>query len=271
MKARLASERSWSRQWIASSRWTMRAASLIGIQQRKKLLDTRRSETIGKEMAALIIPERFREQHRKGLARYLATGKGRVIGQRLELSAERSDGTEFPIELTITRIESKGAPMFTGYLRDITERKRAENRLSAQYTVTRALAESNTIGEGASKNPSGRFVKVWDGSMDRFGQSIAGRMSCVALRPGKVWALKRTNSRVLTVGRFSRPESDFPDRVWNDGANPCGLLTWLKTPNFPRSAAAAKARFARRLCFPDKVSLGNPGCSGILQPLNSRT
>jgi signal transduction histidine kinase len=63
------------------------------------------------------------------MARYLATGQGVVIGKRVELTALRADGTEFPVELAITRIPGDGPPSFTGYLRDITERKLAEERL----------------------------------------------------------------------------------------------------------------------------------------------
>jgi signal transduction histidine kinase len=63
------------------------------------------------------------------MARYLATGQGVVIGKRVELTALRADGTEFPVELAITRIPGDAPPSFTGYLRDITEQKQAEERL----------------------------------------------------------------------------------------------------------------------------------------------
>jgi PAS domain S-box-containing protein len=108
-------------------------------------------EAAGRELAQLIIPPRFREQHRQRLASDLASGEAYNLGQRLELSAQRRDGSEFPVELTITRTEFEGTPMFTGYLRDITERKGAEDRLIAQFAVTRAIAESNTFSEGAQK------------------------------------------------------------------------------------------------------------------------
>ena len=101
-----------------------------------------RADAIGKEMADLIIPPRFREQHRSGLAHYNTTGQGPVLGNRLELSALRADGSEFPIELAITRIESEGLPMFTGYIRDITERKRAEQELSNSEERYRDLVEN---------------------------------------------------------------------------------------------------------------------------------
>jgi PAS domain S-box-containing protein len=89
----------------------------------------RRDEIIGKSMAEVIIPPSFREHHRLGVARYLATGESRVLGRHLELTAVRADGSEFPVELAITRIPLDGPPSFTGYLRDITDRKRSQDDL----------------------------------------------------------------------------------------------------------------------------------------------
>jgi len=91
----------------------------------------RADEAIGREMAELIIPPALRVRHRDGFSRLLKTGQEHVIDKRLELMGMRSDGSEFPVELTITRIDLPGPPMFTGYLRDITERKRAEVELRA--------------------------------------------------------------------------------------------------------------------------------------------
>jgi PAS domain S-box-containing protein len=87
------------------------------------------SEAIGREMAALIVPPSLRDRHRRGLARYIETGEETLLDRRVEITAMRSDGSEFPVELTITRIGLPGAPRFTGYLRDITDRKRAESEL----------------------------------------------------------------------------------------------------------------------------------------------
>jgi PAS domain S-box-containing protein len=89
----------------------------------------RRDDVIGKHLADIIIPPSLRGQHQQGLARFLATGEPRVIGKRVEMTAMRADGSEFPVELAITRIPLDGPPSFTGYLRDITERKRAEDQL----------------------------------------------------------------------------------------------------------------------------------------------
>ncbi len=90
-------------------------------------------EAVGRELADLIIPPDLREAHRQGLARYLATRQPRMLDRRVELRGVRKDGSEFPVELTITPIDVE-PPMFTGYLRDLSERHEAEelrNRLAA--------------------------------------------------------------------------------------------------------------------------------------------
>jgi two-component system cell cycle sensor histidine kinase/response regulator CckA len=86
------------------------------------------SAVLGRQLADLIIPPTLRGRHVQGLAHYLATGQGAVLEKRLELPALRADGSEFPVELTVTRIAVEGQAMFTGYLRDITERKRLEDQ-----------------------------------------------------------------------------------------------------------------------------------------------
>ena len=89
----------------------------------------RASEAIGQEMGALIVPPALRERHRSGMRRYLKTGEARVLNRRIEITAMRADGSEFPVELTITRTDIPGRRLFVGYLRDITERLEAERAL----------------------------------------------------------------------------------------------------------------------------------------------
>src|SRR6266542_4186510 len=79
----------------------------------------RRADVLGREIAELIIPPGLREQHRQGLAHYLATGEGPFLGQRIEMTGLRADATEFPAELTVTTVPVEGKPIFTGFIRDI--------------------------------------------------------------------------------------------------------------------------------------------------------
>ena len=85
-----------------------------------------RARAIGSEMAELMIPPDQREAHRRGLSDYLASGEGPVLGRRIELTACRADGAEFPVEVAITRVRLDGPPLFTAFIRDITDRVRYE-------------------------------------------------------------------------------------------------------------------------------------------------
>jgi len=100
-----------------------------------------RAEAVGREMAGLIIPQRWREAHRAGLAGHLATGRTAMVGRRVEMAARRKDGTEFPVELAISKVDIPGHPLFTGHVRDITERKRAE------VEIERALQAEREAGQ----------------------------------------------------------------------------------------------------------------------------
>jgi PAS domain S-box-containing protein len=102
----------------------------------------RASEAIGNEMAELIVPTSLRDAHRRGLARFVETGRPVILDRRLELTGMRRDGTEFPVELTITRIRFAGPPTFTGYLRDITARTKADHELRASRARVVAVADA---------------------------------------------------------------------------------------------------------------------------------
>ena len=100
------------------------------------------SRAVGEEMAALILPPSPREIFRAALREHLETGETRFLGRRIELRGLRSDGTEFPVELTITRVPAAGPPCFTGYWRDISDRKRAEEMQRFLMEASRVLAST---------------------------------------------------------------------------------------------------------------------------------
>jgi PAS domain S-box-containing protein len=111
----------------------------------EQIFGYRAADAIGRELAELIVPPRWRERHRTGLARYVATGEGTLLDRRTEMQALRADGSEFPVEMTIWRVIGSQPPMITGYLRDITVRNRTEEeraRLLAREQEARARAEA---------------------------------------------------------------------------------------------------------------------------------
>jgi PAS domain S-box-containing protein len=88
----------------------------------------RRNDAVGRPLADLIIPPALRQAHRDGLALYHATGEATVLNRRIEMTALRADGTEFPVELTISVTQGEAdEALYTGFVRDISERKRAED------------------------------------------------------------------------------------------------------------------------------------------------
>ena len=108
----------------------------------------KRADVVGKSMAELIIPPSLREKHRRGMAHYLATGEGPILGKRIEMPAMRADGTEFPVELSVTRIGQDEPPLFTGYFRDITDQNAQEEirrRSEELEEQNRRVQEANRL------------------------------------------------------------------------------------------------------------------------------
>lgn len=89
-----------------------------------------RDQAIGKEMAELIIPPDLRMAQRQGLIRHVSGRESMPPNRRYETRAMRADGSEFPVEIALARIPLEGLPMFTGFVRDITDRKKSEQHIS---------------------------------------------------------------------------------------------------------------------------------------------
>lgn len=153
-----------------------------------------RANALGKEMVELIIPESLRETHRRGLALYHATSGGPTLGRRIELTAMRSSGAEFPVEMAISRISVNGKPMFTAYIRDITEKKRAE-RVTSELAAVVEFSNDAIIG----KTLDGMIVS-WNAGAERiYGYSadeVIGRHVFILAAPDRADELTETLAAV---------------------------------------------------------------------------
>jgi PAS domain S-box-containing protein len=101
------------------------------------------SRMAGRELAELIVPPSMREAHRRGVANYMDHGETHVLDHPVELTGMRADGSEFPVEVVITRPDLPGPPLFCGYIRDVTERRAAEEevrRMAAEQAALRRVA-----------------------------------------------------------------------------------------------------------------------------------
>jgi PAS domain S-box-containing protein len=99
-------------------------------------------EALGRKMSETIIPMHYRPSHENGLRHFLNTGQGPVLNQRIEITALRRDGTEFPVELTVTPLKSGDGWTFSSFVRDISERKRAEEKLRESELNLRQMTET---------------------------------------------------------------------------------------------------------------------------------
>jgi two-component system sensor histidine kinase/response regulator len=100
--------------------WNPQAQALFGWSH---------AEVLGCELAATLLPVSHRDAHRRGMAHFLATGEGPVLGKLLQLPALHRDGREFPIELTISAVETGHGYSFNAFVRDITQRRHAQEEL----------------------------------------------------------------------------------------------------------------------------------------------
>ncbi len=105
-----------------------------------------RADVLGRPLADVLIPERSRDDHRRGLARYLGTGERSILDRRVEVTALRGDGSEFPIELAVTRVGTESPPSFMGFVRDLSERKRSETALQKSEEQLRQALKMEAVG-----------------------------------------------------------------------------------------------------------------------------
>jgi PAS domain S-box-containing protein len=107
------------------------------------------AEMVG-QSTAVLMPERYRSRHEAGMKRYRDTGVARVTGRLLEFEGLRKDGTEFPMEMSLTIWKSGGEAFCTALMRDISARVAYERRQHLQFAVARTLAEATSVADVTS-------------------------------------------------------------------------------------------------------------------------
>jgi len=225
-----------------------------------------RERVVGEPLCDLIIPERFRSAHREGLERVARGEPGRILDERVEFTAVRSGGEEFPVELTVTRA-SEEPLLFTGFARDVTERRMAqderarEERRSAFLGDAGVLLESSLDYEAALAHVARltvprladwAFVEILeaDGSINRLAMAHSD--------PAKEALIREYDQRYpinpeaaegsAKVVRTGRPElmADIPDEMLELLAEDPEHLRILKSLGF-RSAMVVPLRARGRV------------------------
>jgi len=211
--------------------WNKRAESIFGWSS---------SEIIGKTLSGIVLPPRYRESYEKGLERFLATGKNKVINQQIEIYALHKDGHEFPVEISISATPWENSFIFNGIIRDTSARKQAEEQAkqkTEEYEVMHEIAKALHGTESLDTMLNMAMKTIVDSGAFNF-ESEAG---IFLTENGDNQNLKL----IASVGEFSRKfsamdhgmilQENIFGKDWESGElslNNCCLLDTGKANNF---------------------------------------
>ena len=222
-------------------------------------------EMLGADLTTLM-PEYMRRLHEEGMGRYVETGVKHISWEGVELPGLHKAGREIPLEISFGEFGFNGRRFFTGVIRDISERKRAERRQAAQFEVTRVLAEARTLREvvpdvlrAVCEGLGWDYGALW--RVERVGQSppagpaekVGDGRAGEVLRFIESWHAPGAGAReVEAFSRrrdYTREEALLSTKVWAAGG-PLWVEDIAGEPSFQRARAAAADGLHAALAFP---------------------
>ncbi|MGH8019374.1 MAG: PAS domain S-box protein, partial [Opitutaceae bacterium] len=183
--------------------WNARAEAMFGWS---------RAEALGIGLAEMIIPEKYREVHRRGLKRFIDTGEGPYLRKLVELEALRRGRSPFPIELYISPLIDGNVISFCGFIRDLTEQKRTEEAVRAGQQLLAAVTENSTAVIYV-KDVEGRYLLINRQFEQLFHvdrNSIVGKSDHDIFPREAADAFRAVDQQVLTAGRIIQTEETAP-------------------------------------------------------------
>jgi PAS domain S-box-containing protein len=219
--------------------------------QAERVFGWSRAEAVGRALGELIVPEQHRARHREGLANFLRTGYGPVLGTRFEIDAQRRDGREIKVELSITAFERRGGHVFNGFIRDLTEKIAAETqnrqaqKMEAVGQLTGGIAHDfnniltviigtiEILAEGVTDRPElAMIAKMIDEAAERGSDLTKHLLAFARLQPLQPRETE-VNDLIITAGKLLRPtlgehieiEMQLAENPWRAFADPSQLTT----------------------------------------------
>lgn len=218
--------------------WNRRAEEIFGWP---------RAEAIGCPLADLIVPPEFREAHLRGLRRFVATGQGEVVFQRLELPAMRRDGDRLDVEFTILPARTPDEQwQFHAFLHDVTAERRQRRYLQLLERVAVAANEARTV-ESAVRSVLEELRQV---SRSRFAHAYLVDDDAASLHPTGWWSPGADGPlQAVTAATVFGLGEGLPGRVAESG-RPAWITDLREDGNFPRVDAALSSDVLAAFSFP---------------------
>jgi PAS domain S-box-containing protein len=144
--------------------------------QAEKIFGWSHDEAIGQSLAGMIIPQIHRAAHDSGMERFLRTGEGPILGRRIEIEALRRDGREIKVELSVTALRRRDGVVFNGFIRDLTDKIAAEDRL-------RQAEKMEAVGQltGGIAHDFNNILTVITGTIEILADAVAGQPQLAAI------------------------------------------------------------------------------------------
>jgi two-component system cell cycle sensor histidine kinase/response regulator CckA len=218
-------------------------------------------EAIGHELADLLIPEQLRAAHRRGLARFLATGQGPLMNRRFEIEALHKDGRRVPVEITIAPIQTADGHVFAAFLRDLSDRRRIEHYALVHQAVNDALMATGPLEESSAR------------LLERVGAGLDWHVGCLWLTDERTGALHCTalwHDPSVAVEAFSEltremvveDAATFAQDAWRGESHATALTETVDDVALSRSRLAAQAGLKAAVAVP---LLGSREVLGVLE------
>ena len=166
------------------------------------------NEVLQKHLVDLIIPQEHRASHTNGLKHFMLTGQGAVVNKRIEITALRRDGSEFPVELSVSPMRSGDSFIFSAFIRDISEQKRAEEKLRQSEEQLRQSQKLEAVGQlaGGVAHDFNNLLTVISGYSDL----VLNDLNPSDKNRSKIEEVKRAAQRAASLTRqllaFSRKQ-----------------------------------------------------------------
>jgi PAS domain S-box-containing protein len=179
--------------------WNSQAEAMFGWPRR---------EAFGRTLADLIVPEAHRARHEEGLARFLSTGESAILGRRFETEAQRRDGRQINVEVSVTALPRDGGYVFNGFIRDLTDKIAAEAQV-------RQAQKMETVGQltGGIAHDFNNILTVITGTIEVLADAVADKPQAAAIAKMIDEAAQRGAELTQRLLAFARKQPLQPHKI----------------------------------------------------------